>query len=216
MIAVILLGPPGSGKGTVAKALMETGFTHISTGEMLREQIRLGTPAGLEAKERIAQGYFASDALVLDMVQNVIERADPLEKFIFDGFPRTLVQAEAFDTLVERIGLDFSGIIRLDCPDEQLVKRLSGRQTCEQCGAVYHLLNHPSKVAGVCDLEGSKLVTRSDDTVETAWKRLEIYKQQTAPLVNFYRQKGLFYSVDATKSIEEVRYSVLEKLGSKA
>jgi len=213
MTAVVLLGPPGAGKGTVAEVLVEKGFSHISTGELLREQIRLKTPLGIEAKKRLDQGKFVSDSIALEMIQNLLDAADADQKFLFDGFPRTLVQAEKLDELTQSLDLTLLEVILLECAEEQLVKRLSGRQTCQSCGAVYHLDHKPPVISGVCDLDEGTLQFRADDNEETVRKRLKIYAARTAPLIDYYQRKGLIHAVDAALSIEQVRKAVAEELG---
>ena len=212
MTAIVLLGPPGAGKGTVAKVLVERGFTHVSTGRLLREQIRLKTPIGIEAKERLDQGRFASDEIVVEMIRRLLEDADVEQKFLFDGFPRTLAQAERLDELSQTMGLKLAEVILLECPDEQLIERLSGRRTCPQCGTIYHLSYNPSDVDGICNRDGCELKTRPDDAEETVRKRLEIYAERTVPLIDYYRKKNLIQTVDASLSIGQVRNAVAENL----
>jgi adenylate kinase len=213
MTAIILLGPPGAGKGTVAETLAGKGYNHVSTGELLREQIRLQTPLGLEAQDRLAQGKFVSDDIVLGMIRDLLEHATPGQKFLFDGFPRTLVQAEEFDKIIQTLDGGIDEVILLECPDEMIVSRLSGRRTCVTCGAVYHIEHNPPAKPGICDFDGGELQHRKDDAPETIRKRLEIYRERTAPLIGYYRDKGLIHSVDASLSIEEVRRAVVQKLG---
>jgi len=215
MTAIVLLGPPGAGKGTVAEVLVEKGYTHISTGELLREQIRLGTPLGLKAKNLLDLGKFVSDEIVVGMMQGVLKTASAGQKFLFDGFPRTLLQAEKLDELMGSLEGKLSDVILLACPEELIIERLSGRRTCAKCGAVYHTTYHPASVDNICDVDGCELQLRPDDDVETIKKRLAIYTERTAPLIGFYQEQGLVYTVDAARSIEEVRNEVLERLGQK-
>ena len=213
MRAIILLGPPGAGKGTVSKVLAEREYIHISTGELLRQQIAEGTELGLAAKERMDRGEFVSDEIVIGMVRDLLEHAKPGMKFLFDGFPRTLVQAEKFDELVESLGGGLEEVILLECDDEVIVERLSGRRICETCGTVYHVIHNPPQKAGICDLDGGTLLLRPDDAPDTVRNRLSVYRKQTAPLIEFYRSgKGLLHTVDAAQSIDLVRKEVLEHL----
>jgi len=213
MTAIVLLGPPGAGKGTVAEALAGKGYGHISTGELLREQIRLQTPLGRVAKDRLAQGKFVSDEIVVGMVRDLLEHAEAGQKFLFDGFPRTMVQAEEFGKMLQSLEGSIDEVILLECPDDAIVQRLSGRRTCKACGAVYHLEYNPPATPGICDFDGGELKHRKDDAPETIRKRLEIYRERTAPLIGYYRDMGLIHSVDASLSIEEVRRAVVERLG---
>jgi adenylate kinase len=213
MTAIVLLGPPGAGKGTVAEALAGKGYEHVSTGELLREQIRLQTPLGLEAKDRLAQGRFVSDGIVLGMVRDLFEHADAGQKFLFDGFPRTMVQAEEFGKMLQSLEGGIDEVVLLECPDDVIVARLSGRRICAVCGAVYHIEHNPPATPGICDLDGGELRHRKDDAPETVRKRLEIYRERTAPLIGYYRGKGLIHSVDASLPIEEVRRAVVRQLG---
>jgi adenylate kinase len=213
MTAIILLGPPGAGKGTVAETLAERGYTHVSTGDLLREQIRLETPLGTEAKARMDQGRFVPDDVVVGMIRGLLESAEKDQKFLFDGFPRTLVQAERFDELLLSLEGAIAEVILLECPDETIVERLSGRRTCGKCGTVYHLKYNPSPVPGICEADGCELIQRPDDNAETIKKRLEVYAERTAPLVAYYQSKGLIHPINATQSIADVRNAVLEELG---
>jgi len=213
MTAIVLLGPPGAGKGTVAEALAGKGYAHVSTGELLREQIRLQTPLGLEAKDRLAQGKFVSDEIVLGMVRGLLEHAEAGQQFLFDGFPRTMVQAEEFGKLLQSLEGGLDEVILLECPDDVIVARLSGRRVCAVCGAVYHVDHNPPATPGICDLDGGELKLRKDDVPETIRKRLEIYRERTAPLIDYYRNMGLVRTVDASLPIEEVRHTVVEGLG---
>ena len=213
MTAIVLLGPPGAGKGTVAEALAGKGYTHVSTGDLLREQIRLETPLGLEAKANMDQGKFVPDKVVVGMIRSLLEAADRGQKFLFDGFPRTLVQAEKFDELLLSLEGAIDEVILLECPAEVIVERLSGRRTCGKCGTVYHVKYNPPTMHNICDAEGCELIQRPDDNVETIKKRLEVYAERTAPLISYYKAKNLIHPINASRSIAEVRSAVLEQLG---
>ena len=213
MNALVLLGPPGAGKGTVAEVLIGRGFRHISTGDLLREQIELKTPLGLEAKELMDRGQFVPDAAVVALIRGLFEASSKEQKFLLDGFPRTLVQAERLGEIIESIGGTLSGVILLECPDEVIIDRLSGRRTCKKCGSVYHVLHNPASQIEKCDIDGCELMQRPDDNRETIKKRLAVYAEETAPLISYYENKGLIHAVDASQSIEQVRSAVLERLG---
>ena len=213
MTAVVLLGPPGSGKGTVAEVLGSSGYKHISTGALLREQIRLDTPVGVQAKALIDHGRFAPDEMVITMIQELLESADPNAKFLFDGFPRTLPQAEMFDELMKETGGYIKNVILLECPDDIIIERLGGRRTCAMCGSTYHVTYNPSNTENLCDRDDCKLELRPDDEVNTVRKRLLVYQERTAPLVSYYHEKNLITSIDASQSIQHVRESVFKELG---
>lgn len=210
MNALVLLGPPGAGKGTVANVLVDKGYKHISTGDILRKQIRMETPVGREAGALIDRGRFVSDAVAVDMIQQLLDSSEPSEKFLLDGFPRTLKQAESFEQLIFSHEVKFDGVILLKCSPEILVERISGRRTCEICGTVYHVKFNPPSRGDVCDIDGSKLVERADDNGEILKERIEVYLKRTAPLVEFYKNRNLLYPIDASMSIEEVRNAVRE------
>jgi len=185
----------------------------------LREQIRLETPLGIEAKQLMDQGQFVSDDVVVGMIRDLLLASEKEAKFLFDGFPRTLIQAEKLDGILQTLEGDLCEVILLDCPDENIVQRLSGRRTCVECGAVYHIEYNPSSAGDRCAIDQGVLVQRPDDQAETIMKRLKVYAEQTAPLITYYRAKGLVYrakglvfTIDATQSIDEVRGAVLNRL----
>ncbi len=213
MNAVVLLGPPGAGKGTVAEVLVDKGYRHVSTGDLLREQIRLQTKLGLEAKKLMDQGQFVPDEVVVGMIRSLMESSDMSAKFLFDGFPRTQIQAEKLDELLQSFSGKIDDVVLLECPDEVIVERLSGRRTCTKCGAVYHIKYNPAERRDGCDMDGCELMQRPDDNEATIKNRLHVYAEQTAPLISYYTEQGLIHPVDATMSIGEVRSAVLEKLG---
>ena len=213
MTAIVLLGPPGAGKGTVAEVLVGKGYEHVSTGDLLREQIKLETPLGIEAKQLMDQGKFVSDQVVVDMIRDLIGQREPDARFLFDGFPRTLVQAEKLDELVSSLENTLKSVILLECPDEVIVERLSGRRTCSKCGSVYHIVYNPPANGDTCNENGCELVHRPDDTARTVRKRLQVYADRTAPLIDYYATKNLIHRVDASRSIDEVRGAVIELVG---
>ena len=213
MNAVVLLGPPGAGKGTVAEVLVGKGYIHVSTGDLLREQIRLKTPLGIEASKLMDQGKFVPDDVVVRMIRSLLQSSDHSARFLFDGFPRTLVQAEKFDELIQSLEGFIKQVVLLECSAEVIVERLSGRRTCSKCGTVYHVKYNPASHADICDVEGCELMQRPDDNAETIRKRLAVYAEQTAPLISYYEAKGLICPIDASQGIDEVRAAVLERLG---
>ncbi len=213
MNVVVLLGPPGAGKGTVAEVLSSKGFHHVSTGALLREQIRLQTPLGLQAKALMEQGHFVQDDVVVGMIRDLMVSAPIDACFLFDGFPRTVVQAQKLDELIASLDGSIDKVVLMECPDEVIVERLSGRRTCSRCGAVYHMVYNPPEHGSRCNLDGCGLEQRSDDAEETIRKRIEVYETQTAPLIEYYSSKNLVHAIDATQAIEKVRASVLEHLG---
>lgn len=212
MNAVVLLGPPGAGKGTVAEVLVNRGFEHVSTGDLLREQIRRETPLGLEAKNLMDQGQFVPDDAVVGMIGGRMETAVQDAKFLFDGFPRNLSQAEKLEGLIETLGASLDQVFLLECPDAVIVERLSGRRTCSDCGAVYHVKFNPPVRDGVCDTDGAELIQRPDDHEDTIKKRLSVYAERTAPLIAYYNARNLIYTIDAAQSIDQVRSAALEQL----
>jgi adenylate kinase len=202
---VVLLGPPGSGKGTQAKRLVnERAWPQLSTGDMLRAGISQGTKLGLEAKAFMDRGALVPDQVVIGMIQERTQDPDAARGFILDGFPRTIPQAEA---LGKTLGVQNRAVDRavfFAIPDSELVKRLSGRRTCLKCGAMYHIENAPPKRDSVCDTCGAALIQRDDDKPEVIQKRLAVYHQQTAPLVEYYRKQNKLREIDATLPPEAV------------
>ncbi len=199
---VVFLGPPGAGKGTQAKYLVEKyGFIHISTGDILREAVSKETKLGREAKEYMDRGELVPDGIMIRLIEEVL----PKDNFILDGFPRTVDQAKALDETLSKKGIGIDKVILFDVDGKIIVERLSGRRSCPSCGAVYHIKYNPPKNNEVCDNCGVKLVHRNDDTEEVILKRLEVYRRQTAPLVEYYEKKGLLIRIDAGKDIAHVQ-----------
>jgi len=213
MNAIVLLGPPGAGKGTVSDVLIARGYNHISTGNLLREQIRLETPLGLQARERMDRGSFVPDDVVVGMIREVMAASDGSQKFLFDGFPRTLIQAQMLEKLMVEVNGEVKQVVLLDCPDHVIIDRLVGRRTCGKCGSVYHVTFNPPSQGNVCDVEGCELSQRADDTEETVRKRLAVYQQRTEPLIAYYKEKNLIVTINANQSIAEVRADVSDALG---
>ena len=194
MEIVILLGAPGSGKGTIASRLAgeDPAVRHVSSGDLLRGAIAAGTPAGVEAKAYMDKGQLVPDALVVAMIGDVIAAEKTAETMLLDGFPRNVAQAEA----LERSGAKVRSAVLVDVPDEIIADRIAGRRTCPKCKAGYHVRNLPPKVEGVCDVCGEKLVVRKDDNPETVKDRLVVYHRETEPLVAYYEAKGLLRRID--------------------
>jgi adenylate kinase len=198
MKAILLLGAPGAGKGTVASTIVkERGYEHFSTGDMLRESVRKNDEVGRFAKSFMERGELVPDDVIEKIVTARIDRGDPDAKYLFDGFPRTEHQAESFDKILAARGAKVDAVVALDVPFDVIIKRMSGRRSCKGCGAVYNLHTLKSKVDGVCDRCGGPLFQRADDEESTVRNRLSVYARQTEPLVSFYENKGLLRRVSA-------------------
>ena len=211
--AVIFLGPPGAGKGTQAKVLAKYfGAPHLSTGDMLREHIEHGTSLGMQAQPIMARGELVPDSLVLKMVAERIERPDCTHGFVFDGFPRTVAQAQYLGQLLVEHGSRRPIVIHLVIDLPLLMKRLTGRRLCKVGGEIYNIYDNPPKVAGKCNIDGGELIQRPDDSEEVISPRLAAYEKQTSPLVAYYRRLGLLHQIDAAKSVEEVKQQVLQSV----
>ena len=199
---LVFIGPPGAGKGTQAKLLSQRmGFLHLSTGDILREAVKKQTPLGIKAKEYMDRGELVPDSLIIALIEENLPEEGGV---ILDGFPRTLAQAEALDNMLNAKGKELSKVLVFETPDEVLIDRLSGRRVCSNCGAVYHIKYNPPKKEGVCDLCGGNLVQREDDKESVVRNRLEVYKRQTQPLIDFYKKKSIIYKLDAMKGVEDL------------
>ena len=203
--ALVLLGPPGAGKGTQAKLIAKRfGIPHLSTGDMFRDAVRRGTPAGRIAKPVMESGGLVPDEVVMKLVEERLAQADSAHGFVFDGFPRTLSQAEQLDGILDRLGFGKPVVIDIQVNPESLMRRLTGRRTCGIGGEIYNIYDLPPKVDGVCDKDGGTLVQRADDQPEVVKQRLQAYERQTRPLSDYYRSKGVLEVVDGSASTEDV------------
>jgi adenylate kinase len=202
---LILIGPPGAGKGTQAARLREDfRLPYVSTGDMLRANVKDGTELGLEAKAKMDAGELVPDDLIVAMAKGRLEEADAQDGFLLDGFPRTTVQAEALDEILAASGRQITAALLLEVPDAEIVRRIAGRRVCVKNGHNYHVDFDPPKHEGVCDQDGSRLIQRDDDKPEVVENRLRVYHQQTAPLVDYYDAKGLLRRIDGTRNPSQV------------
>ncbi len=211
---IIMLGAPGAGKGTQAKMIAERyGIPHVSTGDILRANIKNGTELGAKAKTYMDQGLLVPDDLVVDLVIDRFREADCQNGYILDGFPRTIPQAEALDRALQAIGESVDYAINVEVPDENIVRRMSGRRACVSCGATYHIVYNPTKVENICDVCGGELILRDDDKPETVQNRLSVYHDQTQPLIEYYNKKGILQQVDGTVDMKDVFAAICKILG---
>ncbi len=210
---IIMLGAPGAGKGTQAKMIAEEyGIPHISTGDIFRANLKAGTELGEKAKVYMDQGLLVPDDLTCDLVVDRIAQEDCKDGFILDGFPRTIPQADCLTDALDKLGEKMEYAIDVDVPDENIIERMSGRRVCPNCGATYHIVSMPPKVEGICDACGTKLILRADDEAETVKKRLDVYHEQTQPLIDYYTKQGILHTVDGTLPMQEVFNRIKEIL----
>ena len=212
---IIMLGAPGAGKGTQAKMIAEKySIPHISTGDIFRANIKNGTELGKKAKSYMDKGQLVPDELTLDLIMDRFKQDDCKNGYVLDGFPRTIPQAEALDTALKAKGEKVDFAIDVDVPDENIVKRMGGRRACVGCGATYQVVYSTTKVEGVCDKCGEELIVRDDDKPETVLNRLEVYHNQTQPLIDYYNEQGILKSVDGTVDMKDVFNAIVDILGA--
>ncbi|MGI6225183.1 MAG: adenylate kinase [Peptococcales bacterium] len=211
---IILMGPPGAGKGTQAEKLTQKlAIPHISTGDMFRKAIKEETELGKKAKNFMDQGQLVPDEVTIGIVKERLAESDCQKGFLLDGFPRNVSQADALDRILKELDMTLDAVINITVFRESLIERLTGRRVCRACGATYHVIFNPVKKLGVCDRCGGELYQRDDDCIETVGNRLDVYEAQTAPLIEYYHNKGLLKEIDGTQSMEAVLADVLKALG---
>lgn len=214
MLRAVLLGPPGAGKGTQAVRLVEKyEIPHISTGDIFRKNIKEGTELGKKAQEYMNAGALVPDELVVNLVKDRLQQDDCKNGFLLDGFPRTIFQAEKLDEFLSESNLKMDIVINLKVEKEALIKRLTGRRVCKDCGASYHIVNIPPKKEGVCDICGGELIQRKDDNIETVENRINVYEEQTAPLIGYYKEAGSLVDFDGEASLDEVFDAIVQAIG---
>lgn len=214
MLRTILLGPPGAGKGTQAVKIVDKyGIPHISTGDIFRENIKKGTELGKKAQEYMNKGELVPDDLVIAIATARLLEDDCKNGFLLDGFPRTVYQAEKLDEFLEAHNSKIDKVVDISVGKEELMIRLTGRRVCKKCGASYHIVNIPPKKEGVCDICGGPLIQRDDDNAETAANRIEVYEEQTRPLVDYYKKAGNLVLIDGTTGLENVFADIVRALG---
>lgn len=210
---LVLLGPPGVGKGTQASNIVKKyNIPHISTGDIFRTNIKEGTELGKTAKEYMDKGLLVPDEIVVSIVKDRLSKEDCQNGFLLDGFPRTVEQAEALDNELSKMGIKLDKVVNIDADEDILIDRVTGRRICKKCGATYHIKNMPPKVEGICDIDGETLYQRDDDKVETVKTRIQVYLKQTQPLINYYKNKGLILDIDGTKPIDEIFQTIVNSL----
>jgi adenylate kinase len=206
---VVLFGPPGAGKGTQAKELTKKyNIPHISTGDILRANVRDGTELGKEAKGYMDRGELVPDTVLIGLIRNRLNEADCVDGYLLDGYPRTIPQADALDGILREIGKPLEVVINIDVSDDNLVERLSGRRTCPNCGESYHVVFNPPEKQGICNVCGFQLYQRDDDREEVIRQRLTVYNQKTKPLIDYYGEAGILVNIDGSGNVDEVFLAV--------
>lgn len=214
MLRTVLLGPPGAGKGTQAVRIVEKyNIPHISTGDIFRENIKNGTELGKKAQEYMNKGELVPDDLVIEIATTRLLADDCKNGFLLDGFPRTVYQAEKLDAFLEEHGMKLDKVIDIEVEKEELITRLTGRRVCKACGASYHVVNIPPKKEGICDNCGGELFQRADDTIETVENRIEVYIEQTMPLVDYYKKADNIVEIDGALPLDTVFDAIVEAIG---
>ncbi|SJZ94053.1 adenylate kinase [Garciella nitratireducens] len=210
---IVLLGPPGAGKGTQAeKIVSQFTIPHISTGDILRKNLKESTPLGLKAKEYMDKGLLVPDALVVEIIKDRLAQEDCVRGFLLDGFPRTVTQAKDLDNVLKEMKISLDAVLNIIVDASLLIDRITGRRICKNCGATYHVTFNPPKTKGKCDICNGELYQREDDKKETVKKRLEVYTKETQPLIDYYQQKNLLETINGQQSIDKVFEEIKEKL----
>ncbi|CAG7585896.1 Adenylate kinase [Peptoniphilus tyrrelliae] len=210
---LVILGPPGAGKGTQAEYIVERyNIPHISTGDIFRENIKNNTELGKKAKSYMDKGLLVPDELVIELVEDRLNKDDAKEGFLLDGFPRTVAQAVSLDSILDKNNDKLTKVINISVDPEILIERAVGRRVCKTCGMTYHVKFNPPKEEGICDKDGTKLIQRDDDTEETVKTRISVYFDQTAPLIDYYRAQNLLVDIDGAKDIDKVFEDIVNGL----
>lgn len=211
---IIMLGAPGAGKGTQAKMIADKyGIPHVSTGDIFRENVKNGTELGMEAKKYMDQGALVPDELTVRILLDRVAQEDCKNGYVLDGFPRTIPQAEVLDKAIKELGDKIDYAIDVEVPDENIIRRMSGRRACLSCGATFHIEHVPPKKEGICDRCGKELILRDDDKEETVKNRLDVYHKQTQPLIDYYTEQNILQTVDGTADMMDVFAAITDILG---